>query len=141
MRNTLNLLTSKFPGMNTGELQGQAEVQPGEVSEEKVLPSCWVQGWKQLCQRARVVGAQPRPKPEGTPTLTQVWNEARVAQSQPPKSVVSLPPPPPAATSGGTRGFPRYPLEHPDLQQFICYLQGLDGKRKSEREAQMCQSF
>ena len=59
-----------------------------------------------------------------------------MAQTHPPKSVASLPPPSPAATSGGTRGFPRYPLDHPDLQQFIAFLKGLDGKRKSERESQ-----
>ena len=82
-----------------------------------------------ICKHVRVVGAQPRPRPEGTPTLANVWRETR---TQVPKKVASLPPPP--AQTGGTRSFAKFPLDNPEIKEFMAYLTGLDGKRKSLKE-------
>ena len=83
-----------------------------------------------MCKHARVVGAQPRPRPQGTPTLANVWRETR---TQVPKKVTSLPPPP--AQTRETRSFAKFPLHNPEIKEFMAYLTGLDGKRKSLKEA------
>ena len=80
-----------------------------------------------MCKHARVVGAQPRPQPEGTPTLANVWRETR---TQVPKKWPRFPHHQPKR---GERGLLlSFPLT---TQEFMAYLMGLDGKIKSLKEA------
>ena len=82
-----------------------------------------------LTNNAQVVGQSKTPKAPATGMKT-IESLFRVEKQHQPPKAATLP-----VVASSTRSHPRFPNSHPEIQNFIKYLEGLDGERKSQNEA------
>ena len=82
-----------------------------------------------LTNNAQVVGQSKTPKAPATGMKT-IESLFRVEKQHQPPKAATLP-----VVTSSTRSHSRFPNSHPEIQNFIKYLEGLDGERKSQKEA------
>ena len=71
----------------------------------------------------------PIPRPEMTPTLPALLARMNAKAPRAAQSELNIQP------VSGTRSFPRFAMSHPEIQKFLHFLRGLDGRRKSKTES------
>ena len=81
------------------------------------------------CYNAQVVGQSKTPKAPATGMKT-IESLFRVEKQHQPPKAATLP-----VVASSTRSHPRFPNSHPEIQNFIKCLEGLDGERKSQNKA------
>ena len=71
----------------------------------------------------------PPPRPKDTPSIMTLFTRAAKEDTKKPTHCEET------IEQTDTRSFAQFPLEHPDVGRFLTFLQGLDGRKKSAREA------